>query len=311
MAEASAPTPWLLLWQGLLPGSAAQQKRLSDLAGIVLILLMAGLPVLTRAGLGLIVLACGALWVLWSLTRTPTRIGSISGWLLLFMAVAVLATGLSPVPIAAAKGLLKLISYLGVYALMRQLLNVRPEWWDRLVAALLGGSLLSSLLALRQLYAPTEELARWADPNSVAEGTIRIYGPLGNPNLLAGYLVPILPIAVVAMIRWRGWGARLYAATAVILGCASTLFSYSRGGWLGIVASVGVLMLLCCFGTSETGQRSGDGFFPWPCSSLLAWYWPLPPHRWNRSAPESPACWQVEATVPTISGSTSGSRRST
>ena len=138
MAEASAPTPWLLRWQGLLPDSPAQQKRLSDLAGIVLILLMAGLPVLTRAGLGLIVLTCGVLWLLWSLTRTSGRLGAISGWLLLFLAVAVLATGLSPVPSAAAKGLLKLISYLGVYALMRQLLNVRPQWWDRLVAALLG-----------------------------------------------------------------------------------------------------------------------------------------------------------------------------
>ena len=243
MAEASAPTPWLLRWQGLLPDSPAQQKRLSDLAGIVLMLLMAGLPVLTRAGLGLIVLACGVLWLLWSLTRTPGRLGAISGWLLLFLAVAVLATGLSPVPSAAAKGLLKLISYLGVYALMRQLLNVRPQWWDRLVAALLGGSLLSSVLALRQLYAPTEELALWADPNSVAEGTIRIYGPLGNPNLLAGYLVPILPIAMVAMIRWRGWGSKLYAGTALILGCAATLFSYSRGGWLGMVASVGALLL--------------------------------------------------------------------
>ena len=63
MAEAAVP--WLLRWQGLLPGSEAQQKRLSNLAGIVLILLMAGLPVLTRAGLGLIVLACGALWLLW------------------------------------------------------------------------------------------------------------------------------------------------------------------------------------------------------------------------------------------------------
>ena len=242
MAEAAVP--WLLRWQGLLPGSEAQQKRLSNLAGIVLILLMAGLPVLTRTGLGLIVLACGALWLLWSLTRTPARIGAISGWLLLFLAVAVLATGVSPVPSAAAKGLLKLISYLGVYALMRQLLEVRPEWWDRLVAALLGGSLLSTVLALRQLYAPTEELARWADPNSVAEGTIRIYGPLGNPNLLAGYLVPILPIAMVAMIRWRGWGSRLYAAATLALGCAATLFSYSRGGWLGIVASLGALLLL-------------------------------------------------------------------
>ena len=242
MAEAAVP--WLLRWQGLLPGSEAQRKRLSELSGIVLILLMAGLPVLTRAGLGLIVLACGALWLLWSLTLTPARIGAISGWLLLFLAVAVLATGVSPVPTAAAKGLLKLISYLGVYALMRQLLQVRPEWWDRLVAALLGGSLLSSVLALRQLYAPTEELARWADPNSVAEGTIRIYGPLGNPNLLAGYLVPILPIAMVAMIRWRGWGSRLYAAAALALGCAATLFSYSRGGWLGMVASLGALLLL-------------------------------------------------------------------
>ena len=242
MAEAAVP--WLLRWQGVLPGSTAQQKWLSDLAGIVLILLMAGLPVLTRAGLALIVLACGALWLLWSLTRPPVSIGAISGWLLLFLAVAVLATGLSPVPVAAAKGLLKLISYLGVYALMRQLLQVRPEWWDRLVAALLGGSLLTSVLALRQLYAPTEELARWADPNSVAEGTIRIYGPLGNPNLLAGYLVPILPIAMVAMIRWRGLGSRLYAAASLALGCAATLFSYSRGGWLGMVASLGALLLL-------------------------------------------------------------------
>ena len=100
------------------------------------------------------------------------------------------------------------------------------------------------MLALRQLYAPTEELARWADPNSVAAGTIRIYGPLGNPNLLAGYLVPILPLALVACIRWRGWGSRAFAATAFILGCASVLFSYSRGGWLALVAAIGSLVLL-------------------------------------------------------------------
>ena len=244
MSEAAAPTPWLLRWQGLLAGSPAQQKRLSNLAGLVLILLMAGLPVVTRNGLAVIMLACGALWFLWSLIQASCRIGAISCWLLLFLAVAILATGVSPVPSAAAKGLVKLISYLGVYALMRQLLDARPQWWDRLVAALLGGALLSSVMALRQLYGPTEELARWADPNSVAEGTIRIYGPLGNPNLLAGYLVPILPIALVAMIRWRGWGSRIYAATTVVLGAASTLFSYSRGGWLGMVAALGVLLLL-------------------------------------------------------------------
>ena len=244
MAEASNPSPWLLRWQGCLPGSAAQQERLGNLAGILLILLLAGLPLVSRTGLGLIVMACGALWMLWSLTKPPERLGGISGWLLLFLGVAVLATGFSPVPAAALKGLVKLLSYLGVYALMRQLLALRPEWWDRLMAALLTGSLLTDVLALRQLYAPTEELARWADPNSVAEGTIRIYGPLGNPNLLAGFLVPILPLALVACIRWRGWGSRIFAATAFILGSASVLFSYSRGGWLALVAALGLLMLL-------------------------------------------------------------------
>ena len=56
-----------------------------------------------------------------------------------------MSTGFSPVPLAAAKGLLKLTSYLGVFALMRTLLERQIIWWDRLLAALLGGGLLSSV----------------------------------------------------------------------------------------------------------------------------------------------------------------------
>ena len=207
MAEAPAPPPLLLRWQGLLPATDQQRQRLSWWASILLMVLLAGLPSLTRTGLGLVVLACGALWILWSSVSQPKRIGAISALVLVFLGIAVLATGFSPVPTAAVKGLIKLLSYLGVYALMRQLLAARPEWWDRLVAAMLGGELLTSVMALRQLYGPTEELARWADPNSVAAGTIRIYGPLGNPNLLAGYLVPILPLALQLQLQLSSWQA--------------------------------------------------------------------------------------------------------
>ena len=244
MDEAPAPPPLLLRWQGLITASDPDLKRLSWWASIILMILLAGLPLFTRTGLGLVVLACGALWILWSSVSQPQRISSISAWVLLFLGIAVLATGFSPVPAAAAKGLIKLLSYLGVYALMRQLLSARPEWWDRLVAALLGGSLITSVMALRQLYGPTEELARWADPNSLSAGTVRIYGPLGNPNLLAGYLVPILPLALIAFIRWRRWGSRCFAAVTLVLGAVATLFSYSRGGWLGMLAALGVLVLL-------------------------------------------------------------------
>ncbi len=249
MTQATPPadpaTPWLLRWQGLLAGSEGPlASRLVPVAGLVLCALMAGLPLVTRGGLSLLIAAAGLLWLLWALRTPPGRIGAISGWLLVMLAVMLLATGFSPVPVAAAKGLAKLVSYLGVYALMRQLLAVAPPWWDRIVAALLAGQLATSVIAIRQLYGDTSELARWADPNSVADGTIRVYGPLENPNLLAGYLIPILPLAVVALLRWRPWPQRLYAATALGLGATALLLSYSRGGWLGMVAALGGVALL-------------------------------------------------------------------
>ena len=247
MSLAPVPsTPWLLRWQGLLAGSASGpiSSRFSLLAGIVLCALMAGLPLVTRGGLSLLIIAAGLLWLLWALCTPAGRIGGISGWLLVMLGVAVLATGFSPVPMAAFKGLLKLISYLGVYALMRELLARAPQWWNRIVAALLAGELVSAVMAIRQLYGDTTELARWADPNSVADGTIRVYGPLENPNLLAGYLIPILPIALVALLRWRTWPQRLFAAASLLTGTAALFLSYSRGGWLGMLAALGAVVLL-------------------------------------------------------------------
>ena len=236
--------PLLLRWQGLLKAGPSTLHRLEPLAGCILFVLLGGLPFFTRSGLALLLLSSGLLWVLWSLATPAAAIDKITMWLLIILGVAVLATGVSPVPIAATKGLLKLLSYLGVYALTHKLLIHHQKWWDRLLAGLLCGGLLSSVLALRQLYASTEELARWADPNSMSAGTIRIYGPLGNPNLLAGYLVPILPLALIAFIRWRRWGSRCFAAVTLVLGAVATLFSYSRGGWLGMLAALGVLVLL-------------------------------------------------------------------
>jgi putative inorganic carbon (hco3(-)) transporter len=242
----SAAPPLLLRWQGLLAGwrVGTVGQRLVPLAGLVLCALMAGLPLVSREGLSLLILASGVLWLLLALRRPAQGIGAINGWILVILAVAVVATGFSPVPTAAAKGLLKLVSYLGVYALMHEVLSAAPRWWDRIVASLLGGSLLTSVIGLRQLYADTTELARWADPTSVAAGTVRIYSTLDNPNLLAGYLLPILPLALVASLRWRQPARRLFALAALVLGIAALVLTYSRGAWMGLVAAAAVVVVL-------------------------------------------------------------------
>ena len=248
----SDSVPMLLRWQGLLKASPAVLQRLELVAGCLLVVLLGGLPFLTRSGLALLILSCGLLWVVWSLVTPSAPIDKITTWLLIILAVAVLASGVSPVPIAATKGLLKLLSYLGVYALIHKLLIHHQGWWDRLLAGLLCGGLLSSVLALRQLYASTEELARWADPNSMSAGTIRIYGPLGNPNLLAGYLLPLLPFAAIALLRWNGFGRRLFAAATLVLTAGATTLTYSRGGWLGLLAGLAVVVLLLLVRSTQT-----------------------------------------------------------
>jgi len=219
-------------------------SRLPLIAGVLLCALMAGLPLVSRAGLSLLIAASGLLWLLWALRTPPGGLQPIHRWMLAILAITLVATGFSPVPMAAAKGLLKLLSYLGVYALMRQLLAAAPAWWDRIVAALLAGELLTSVTGLRQLYGDTSELARWADPNSVADGTIRIYSTLENPNLLAGYLLVVLPLALAALLRWRRPVQRLFALAALVLGLAALVLTYSRGAWMGLVAAAAVILLL-------------------------------------------------------------------
>ena len=236
--------PLLLRWQGVLHPKTDAIRRLEWLAGGLLTLLLAGLPFFTRTGLTLLIAASGGLWLLWSLVSPPERIRPIGGWLLLFLGIAALATGFSPVPAAATKGLIKLLGYLGIYALASKLLLNNGRWWDRLLAGLLCGGLCSSVLALRQLYSNAEELARWADPNSITEGTIRIYGPLGNPNLLAGYLLALLPLAAIAVLRWRGLGQRLFALSTLGLAGSAIVLTYSRGGWVGLMVGLAVLVLL-------------------------------------------------------------------
>ena len=248
----SRSIPMLSRWQGLLRASPVTLHRLELLAGCLLIVLLGGLPFFTRSGLTLLMLSSGLLWVIWSLVTPAAPIDKITTWLLIILAVAVLATGVSPVPIAATKGLLKLLSYLAVYALIHKLLIHHQRWWDRLLAGLLSGGLLSSVLALRQLYASTEELAGWADPNSMSAGTIRIYGPLGNPNLLAGYLLPLLPFAAIALLRWKGFGCRVFAGVTLVLTTVATVLTYSRGGWLGLLASLAIVVPLLLVRSTQT-----------------------------------------------------------
>ena len=56
-----------------------------------------------------------------------------------------------------------------------------------------------------------------------------------------------MPLACIAVLRWKRLSCRLLAAVTALLAGSATVFTYSRGGWLGLLAALalaGMLILL-------------------------------------------------------------------
>ncbi|MEM9153653.1 MAG: IctB family putative bicarbonate transporter [Cyanobacteria bacterium P01_F01_bin.33] len=192
--------------------------------------------------LGLLLLGGAVLVGLQWLTR-PSLVTPVHLPLLAYWAIATASTALSPVRQLALEGWIKLTLYLLGFLLLHRLLQ-RSRWRSILVVVLLLATLVESVHGLRQFIYGAEELATWVDPESGLTGTTRVYSYLLNPNLLAGYLVPAVPIGLAAAWTWSGWGAKAFAVCATGMNVACLALTFSRGGWIGVMAALVAMTLL-------------------------------------------------------------------
>ena len=102
-------------------------------------------------------------------------------------------------------------------------------------------------------------------------------GIFGNPNDLALNMVTFMPIAaIVAMSRWQPRSRRAVAAAIVVLMMATTVFSQSRSGAVGLVVMLGALLVL--------GRKVRPRFVPIALAAVLAATPFLPSSFWTRMA---------------------------
>jgi putative inorganic carbon (hco3(-)) transporter len=224
---------WLLQWG-------------NEIAVFLLGLVFSIAPFVPNAMTGVVLSAVAAYWLLLSLTDSPQfkgRLTPVHLLLLGYWGIAALATGLSPVKSAALVGLQKLSLYLIFFALIERVVR-SPRWRSWLITVYLLVALVVSVYGLRQWFFGAEALATWTDPTSPLANTTRVYSYLNNPNLLAGYLLPAIPLSLAAIFAWKGW---LPKALAVLMAGCNTLcliFTFSRGSWLGLVGALFVFALL-------------------------------------------------------------------
>ncbi len=231
---------WLMQWA-------------EPMGALLVALVLALAPFVSNALLGVLLFACAGFWVLLTLSdetefpeRLPLKVTPIHLLVLLYWGIAAVATALSPVKKEAATGLGKLTLYLLMFALIARVLR-SPRIRSWIITLFLHVSLIVSSYGIRQWFFGAKALATWVDPASPSGNLKRVYSYLGNPNLLAGYLIPAIALSFVAIFVWRWWLPKALALTIFLVNSICLLMTFSRGGLIGFVVCLVALLVLLLY----------------------------------------------------------------
>ncbi len=220
------------------------------IAAALLSLVYALAPFVSSNLVGLLLTACVGFWLLLTLSDEATpktsSVTPIHLLIMLYWGIAVVATALSPVKKAALNDLGTLTLYLLLFALCARVLR-SPRLRSWIITLYLHVALIVSIYGLRQWFFGAAALATWVDPESPLAKTTRVYSYLGNPNLLAGYLLPSVVFSLVAIFAWQGWIRKALALTMFIVNSACLVLTFSRGGWIGLVVAILIVMTLLVY----------------------------------------------------------------
>ncbi|MGQ4649367.1 IctB family putative bicarbonate transporter [Lyngbya aestuarii] len=245
---------WLLHWA-------------EPMGALLLAILLALAPFVSTALIGVLLIACAGFWILLTLSdeREQPQVTPIHLLVLLYWSIATVATALSPVKAAARTGLVKLTLYLLLFALMARILrSSRLRSW--VIGLFLHISLIVSVYGIRQWFFGAEALATWVDPTSDSVGLTRVYSYLGNPNLLAAYLIPAVALSLAAVFVWQRLLPKALAVTMFVVNSACLVLTYSRGGWIGFLICMFVFLVLLVYWYIT---KLPPAWRPWAMPALL------------------------------------------
>lgn len=243
----------------------SQLLRWSEALSAMLVSLVFALaPFVSNELIGVLLLAGASFWLILTLSddvglrrnasTNAATITPIHLLVLLYWGIATVATALSPVKMAALTGWTKLTLYLLLFALAARVLR-SPRLRAWIIALYLHVALIVSVYGLQQWFFGAAALATWVDPQSNLSKTTRVYSFLGNPNLLAGYLLPAVVFSLVAVFAWRRWMPKLLALTMFVVNTACLVVTFSRGGWIGLLVAIFVLLVLLLYQLSVNLPR--------------------------------------------------------
>jgi len=86
--------------------------------------------------------------------------------------------------------------------------------------------------------------AAWVDSEMFAELGTRVYSTLDNPNVLAEYLLLVIPFAAAGIYTAKNLLSKVYFVGCFGAMCLCMVLTSSRGGWLGLLFAAAIFLVM-------------------------------------------------------------------
>jgi len=127
------------------------------------------------------------------------------------------------------------------YFLTANLINT-PDLLKRVTVSLVSSAVIVSLYGLFQNFFGTVSSA-WQDTDMFSSIAGRVVSTFDNPNVLAEYLIKILPFAAALLFTSDNAKERFSNLLAAVFMGLCLIFTWSRGGWLGFMIGIFIFLI--------------------------------------------------------------------
>jgi len=190
----------------------------------------------------LIILVAGCYFLKLIRGKRTLKLEPVDYAVFVFMALMLFGGVVTAAPITSLKASLVYCCFIFSYILVVGLIR-NGQWLMRCVWAFVGGSFFVALYGVYENFFGMAQ-STWHDENLFEDISGRVVSTFENPNVLAEYLIMVLPfILTLFLIKNR----TPYRLAAFICGGTAGLcliFTWSRGAWLGIMFAVVVYFLI-------------------------------------------------------------------
>ncbi|MCL1859850.1 MAG: O-antigen ligase family protein [Oscillospiraceae bacterium] len=117
------------------------------------------------------------------------------------------------------------------------------EMIKRTVAVLMFSGFLVAAYGIFQNYFGVGDQT-WQDADMFSDIAGRVVSTFGNPNVLAEYLILIIPFVIVSLVHANRVRNRMPYIIYIFFTLLCLVYTWSRGSWLGIIFSSMILLII-------------------------------------------------------------------